>query len=270
MGIVYKATNTVNGKIYIGKTVESLKVRIQEHYSSAKRKAYNSSFLCALQKYAKENFTWEVLFESDDESSLFNKEIELIQYYNSRNSDVGYNLTNGGEGCSGRVLSKETKAKISSAHKGTFKPEHRADNNVNYKKGNLEKAKEIKRLIYTSKLPYVEIARITNSNPVFVSQVKLGKLYSYLDTDLYKGLTIPEREYALKEIRSKEYNQRYSNPGELHPMVKLTNEKVRAIRRLYSWCKDTKKISEWFGISVSCVRNILTKKTWKHLDKEYA
>lgn len=270
MGIVYKATNTVSGKIYIGKTIRTLEFRIQEHYSSAKRKAYNSSFLYALQKYAKENFTWEVLFESDDESSLFNKEIELIQYYNSRNSDVGYNLTNGGEGCSGRVLSKETKAKIKSAHEGKLKPERRAANNVNYKTGNLEKVKEIKRMIYTTNIPYAEIARIMNVNACYVSSIKLGNIYSYLDSKLYIGLEIPKRTYKLRDKPSQEQCKKYSNPGEKHPMVKLTNEKVRAIRRLYSWCKDYKKIAYWFDVSPDCIRDIIRNKSWKHLDKEYA
>ena len=58
--IIYKAINQVNGKIYIGQTVGSLKKRIKDHIYDSKRHDYY--FARALRKYGEENFFWLVFF----------------------------------------------------------------------------------------------------------------------------------------------------------------------------------------------------------------
>jgi group I intron endonuclease len=94
--IIYKATNKINGKIYIGKTMTTLKRRMSEH----KRRSKNSNmyFHNAIRKYGIENFDFCILCECNNVNDLNLKEIELIKQYNSRNRSVGYNLSNGGEG----------------------------------------------------------------------------------------------------------------------------------------------------------------------------
>jgi hypothetical protein len=57
-------------------------------------------FSRALIKHGKDSFSWEVLFESNNEKELFKKEIELIKEYQSNNSIIGYNMTKGGDGVS--------------------------------------------------------------------------------------------------------------------------------------------------------------------------
>lgn len=92
--IIYKATNTINGKVYIGKTKNTLESRKSEHF----RKAKNPKLLFhkALNKYGNDNFDWEVIYECGNEVELSNAEIKFISEYNS--IENGYNLTTGGEG----------------------------------------------------------------------------------------------------------------------------------------------------------------------------
>jgi len=79
-----------NGKCYIGITVKSMHERWLEHCSDANRNK-KRKFFAALNKYGKENWTHEVLFESDNEDDIIDKEVEFIEKFDSINN--GYNMT---------------------------------------------------------------------------------------------------------------------------------------------------------------------------------
>lgn len=89
MGVIYKATNLINGKSYIGQTKRDLETRKKEHL---KRKGY--TFHSALEKYGIENFEWSILEECEDDK-LNEREIFWIDYYDTYNN--GYNETSGGD-----------------------------------------------------------------------------------------------------------------------------------------------------------------------------
>lgn len=95
MGCVYMATNTENGKPYIGMTIRSIAKRRTEHINSARNNSL-CVFHKAIRKYGKEAFTWEPLFTSKDADTLFNVEQKYIDYYNS--VEWGYNQCYGGRG----------------------------------------------------------------------------------------------------------------------------------------------------------------------------
>lgn len=111
MGFIYKITNKLNGKIYVGKTARTLDERMKEHLR--KIETYVER---AIAKYGIDAFDVSVIEECDDEK-LNEREIYWIAFYNCRRPN-GYNLTDGGEGCTGLVLSSESRAKISKAKKG--------------------------------------------------------------------------------------------------------------------------------------------------------
>ena len=95
--IIYRVTNTVNGKIYIGKTKFTLSKRRSIHERSRK----NFLFARAIRKYGKENFKWEVLEKDiDNEENLCRLEKHYIWFYKASKKEFGYNLTDGGEGVS--------------------------------------------------------------------------------------------------------------------------------------------------------------------------
>lgn len=120
-GIIYKVTNLVNGKCYIGKTTKTLDQRIERHLLDAKSKRYNSYIHGAIRKYGIENFEWEVLCECKDKSILNIMEKSNIIMNNSHfSSGHGYNLTWGGDGgniTEGKKHTIETKRKISNSRK---------------------------------------------------------------------------------------------------------------------------------------------------------
>ena len=113
LGYIYKTTNLVNNKIYIG----------QKHSTKFDKNYYGSGkiLLKALKKYGKENFKVEILEESDS-NDLDSLEIKYIKQYNSTNPNIGYNILIGGNvsyklgknhPMYGRHHTEETKKKIS-------------------------------------------------------------------------------------------------------------------------------------------------------------
>jgi hypothetical protein len=115
--IVYKATNLINNKIYIGKTVISFSQRRANHLSVARNKKDNFPFHAAIRKYGEENFAWEIIDRCLFAESLIALEQHYIKLYNCK-APNGYNLTDGGDGITGFKHSEETKKKMSESMVG--------------------------------------------------------------------------------------------------------------------------------------------------------
>lgn len=113
--IIYKATNKINGKAYIGKTTRTLEIRKKQHIIEAKNCKFH--FHKAIHKWGESSFDWEVLFTAQDQKELNEKEIFFIKQYDTYKN--GYNQTKGGEGQLGWVPSEETRKLWSEQRKGT-------------------------------------------------------------------------------------------------------------------------------------------------------
>ena len=105
--IVYLVTNLVNDKKYVGKTIKTLPKRWSVHKAHAK-KGSQFYFHKALMKHGFHNFKTEILFEVGDHDDCVNLEKDMIVRYRTRDPKYGYNLTDGGEGIPGKVMSQET------------------------------------------------------------------------------------------------------------------------------------------------------------------
>ena len=147
-GYVYKTTNLINGKIYIG-----------QHKSASFSEDYKGSgkyLRRAIAKYGWENFLVELIESANSKQELNELEIKWIEKFNARDSSIGYNISKGGEtwsynwkgipksdlhkqhlseANSGRCHTDEERKKMSEAHKGKqFTLEHRQHMSENFKK----------------------------------------------------------------------------------------------------------------------------------------
>ena len=108
---VYKITNKVTGKIYIGITNQGSGTRYRHHWYEA-RIGDPCPIHKSMAKYGEENFTLEIIDFADTYEELKEKEKFYIKKFNSTDRSIGYNLTEGGDGTFGRLHSEETKEKI--------------------------------------------------------------------------------------------------------------------------------------------------------------
>lgn len=103
MNTIYKATNKITGKSYIGfdSNWPSRKERHQENAT------YNreGKFYDSIRKHGWESFDWSVIYQSQDKQHTLNvMEPYFIKEHNT--FDAGYNMTEGGEGCFGATTNK--------------------------------------------------------------------------------------------------------------------------------------------------------------------
>jgi len=162
--IVYKTTNLINGKIYIGQDSKN-----NPKYLGSGR----PYFIRALKKYGKENFKKEILVTCNNKEELNEREIYWIKTLNTTNHDIGYNIALGGGGILGAVAwnkgkhhseetkqkmsktrqekhfrhSEETKRKISEANKGRIRSEETKQKMSEAQKGRHSKPTYDKRVV---------------------------------------------------------------------------------------------------------------------------
>jgi group I intron endonuclease len=104
-GVIYKVTNLINNKVYIGQTINFNK-RKSDHLRNSKYsnlKCGNTLFYKAIRKYDKDNFKWEIIWKGfffkkkNQESLLDKREKYFIKKYNSHFlNGFGYNMDYGG------------------------------------------------------------------------------------------------------------------------------------------------------------------------------
>jgi group I intron endonuclease len=91
-GVIYKITNLINGKIYIGQTTQKPHIRFNRHKRSAKSDNPEIVICRAIKKYGEENFSFEVIEENVPYEQLSLKEGNWILYYKSNQKEFGYNV----------------------------------------------------------------------------------------------------------------------------------------------------------------------------------
>ena len=98
MGYIYKITNDINGKVYIGQTKHSIASRWKSHqYTASHSGKHGCTYLCnAINRYGADHFSIEEVEKCSNEI-LNDKERYWIQYYQSYREENGYNLTLGGD-----------------------------------------------------------------------------------------------------------------------------------------------------------------------------
>jgi len=117
LGIIYKATNRLNGKCYIGQTYQKFEKRKNRHLYVAFNK-HSNSYTChfhnAIRKYKEDVWQWEIIKDNIPIERLNEEEALFVWFFNA--FVLGYNCNTGGG--NGRIVGKETRKKISEAGKG--------------------------------------------------------------------------------------------------------------------------------------------------------
>lgn len=152
---IYKITNKINGKCYIGQSI-NIETRWHHHkYFDKKLSCY--PLYRAMSKYGKENFKLDII-EECPQKDLNEREIYYIKYYNSYEN--GYNQTLGGGGSSGCII------KISN-----------------------EDLIIIYDLLLNTNIPQKEIAQMFNVGEDTISEINQGK------TRIQEKYSYPLRQY---------------------------------------------------------------------------
>lgn len=225
MGIIYCYTNQVNGKKYIGQTINP-KQRYNAHKSSAFNPSdseYESVLHRAFRKYGYDNFTYEILAEANTVEELNALEIYYITLYNTQVPN-GYNVKEGGHNAS-FSLSEETKDKLMKAHASLTEEEVKA---LRIAYQNHESPSQIYRTLYQNKMHYNSFLNIWT-----------GQRYKTI---------MPEVFDKTKKRHTK-----------------LTENIVRALKVDRANGFTYQQLIDKYGICKSTISDICRGKTWKHV-----
>jgi len=234
---IYKITNTINKKLYIGKTTAQNPInRWYRHLSIAKNKTtFNRAYQLvhkSINKYGKKNFTFEVIEECSSEALGLDREKFWIDFYKTNvlkyGSVFGYNLTEGGDGSSGFKHSKSARAKMSRDRKGT----RLGEENTFFGKHHSEKSKKL------------------------ISENNMGKKHTQEAKDKISA--------SMKGKKKSKYEMKVPRHGEYSSSAKLTWTEVKQIREKFSnKSASITQLSQEYNTSYNNIYNIITNKTWK-------
>jgi group I intron endonuclease len=229
--IVYKVTNIINNKIYIGVSKFDIDKRKWEHLN----KSDNSSdfvFHKAIRKYGVENFNWEVIDEASSVEELKQKEIFYIKDYNSfYKTGHGYNMTHGGD------LNNHLKGEASPVSKLTE-----------------EEVLEIHKLLKNTYLTYPEIALKLNI-PVGEHQIYYINYGMHWNID---GVKYPIRNDARAKTKM----------GSNNPQSKLNDKVVlQIIDKLINTSQSQTSMAKDYGVHYNTINEINRCIIWTHLHK---
>ena len=189
MGYIYKITNTINNKVYIGQTVRNPLLRKEEHFTNLRKGIHHSSHLQnSFDKYG-DVFEFEVIEECPDEK-LNEREIALIEKFKSYTN--GYNETKGGDGFVGANKHRIVKAGKSYGIKSI------SGKSIIFYSDDIEFLKELSYQLRVGNLKQPEVRKM------YQNEIILNKLDNHFkNIDLAYYLY---REYLNGNFTSKEIN----------------------------------------------------------------
>lgn len=227
--IIYQLLNTVNGKSYIGQTIQTVMDRVYRHRSSTSKSAVSN----AIKKYGFENFEVISLQECATQEELNAAEEYWVKKLDTL-SPNGYNLKDGG-GSKGKATA-EAKLKMSIAHKGKPVPEGHRERVSKQFKGRVPSEEHLAKIKET-KSNWSDEKKKEVSEKMKLNW--LGKKHSEES----------KKKQSIKKLGTK-HN------------AKLTWETVNLIRSVGT-VKKAKELSLEYGVHPASIRNILEYRTWK-------
>jgi group I intron endonuclease len=195
MGYIYKITNIITNKCYIGETKQTnIEIRWKQHKNTIKKGVGCPALKDAVKKYGIENFKFDILLICFDEDR-YKYEIEYIKKYNSQVPN-GYNILGGGPGggFEGKTHSEKSKTQISEYMKQKY------INNPELKREMSERNK----IIMNSEIIKNKISKgMLNSEKYqqMIKDKKFGNVNNTLHTE--------ETKNKIRESVKNYYNEKY-------------------------------------------------------------
>ena len=107
---IYKITNKINGKVYIGQSIRPVEYRFHRHINDAMHNILDTHFARAIRKYGPDQWQLEVIDTATTQDELNQKEQYWIRYYNS--VEEGYNETDAISKCGGNTYHSKTEEEM--------------------------------------------------------------------------------------------------------------------------------------------------------------
>lgn len=238
-GFIYKITNTVNSKLYIGQTVRLLEKRIYEYKSNFNLGNHNNPHLYnSFNKYGWDCFKFEVIDTAKNIEELNNKEIKYIAQYNSNQKEFGYNIESGGRNS---TPSTETLEKMSRSHSDIKQTEEWVNKRV--AKAGSDEAKK-----YGKKKTEEEKKHLAENSPKFWS----GKSRSeetkrkISETKLRTGLSEKQKKTLCKIVVRKDIS---TDEIKIFDSTKIAADYIGKNQSTVSrWCSNKKTIDGFMWI----------------------
>lgn len=260
---IYKATNLVTGKSYIGRTTSTLNKRITWHYSNAKkRKHKNNKFFDALLEFGIYDWKWDVLDTTEDKEESFDLEEFYIQKFDT--VENGYNSKAGDRTpwLKGKKMPEEFCEKLRGEKNGMYGKTHSEE----YRKWRSEHMSEIQlgKNNHTARKVYcVELDKTWDT--VKDAAAELG-IHKDSISHNCRGVNKSAGGYHFKYVDDKEKHSNRMVSGSNNPKAR----KVFCIELNKEW--DTlKNCAEEIGVSPQMISKVCSgeRKTAKQLHFKY-
>lgn len=174
---IYKITNKINGKSYIGQSID-VERRFLHHKKYRRTGEKNKSLYRAIKKYGIENFSFEII-DICRKEELDKKETYYIEKYGTFKN--GYNMTKGGESILGYEFTKKSIEKRVQSVKNYYKKHSRSEESREKVRNSLKKYynehPEVRKIIGLQskgrKMPKEIVKRVAKANSRKVVQYDL-------------------------------------------------------------------------------------------------
>lgn len=229
--IIYKVTNKINGKVYIGKTKYTLNDRKSQHFSECKLYNTHNKFHNALRKYGRRNFEWEIIDRASTEEELNSKEIFWIRELDCINK--GYNISkggNGGDNLSNNPRKEEIRKRVGLGVRNSSRwtEERKRIASLNFRGENNPMRKHPERSFFNTDNPMKreEYKRRGENNPMYNLEIREKQRKAVNTPEHKKKLSLagkkikgikrsPTTCQIISESKSKYYICQYTLEGEL-------------------------------------------------------
>lgn len=195
--IIYKITNNINNKVYIGLTTCSLDYRWGRHLAEGRNENNTKHLYKSMRKYGLNHFSIEQIDSTDNFKELGQLERYYIKKYDSRNPNKGYNLTAGGES---NQWDANPSAKLS-----------------------YEDVVQIREIYAMCEL------KLSECWELFKDKISLSGFQKIWDGVAWQGIL--DEVYTAESIQA--HKAQRANPGSKNGNAKMTDEDVLKIRKYY-------------------------------------